>query len=259
MLAFIFIFVSGIVFSNENQLSKEIELVVDHLTTYRSKEVKSDLIHEINSDLNLNNKWQNHILCKNAFYRVVLHQNYNQHSSKKVNISLLNKMLNKMTKEEAHYSKLALFIMKSLYSDYGPYLKNNFIDKIITGKVKSKKSINIYKLNRYFYKWIQLFLTKSPIDFNAYLSKTSVKILRFLKDELKTLRLQNKKNKSLRKTKSISLSLLPLKMTSKKNKQIIQELDGKSLIPKIEINDLSSASKEVDSLLKEKPKKWSPK
>ncbi len=245
---------------NKSVVATEFQLVLKKIKQQPSQDVADDL-ESINTHLQNHSPWSIKVLSKNAVYKIILSENVTRLHGFKINSVSYEKIQKKIRTNSSDYSDFSKWLISSILIDYKPYLKKDFIDKYQTiGFEDSQYSLSkeVRSKNKYFSKWLGIFLKTTPKEFENTINLTCLNIVKYMEKQSKILGFQKPfsvKNKTI--IFAIDRILIPAKTSAPAPVTATPKPD--SALKSIEINDYSPASKKIDQVLQKTEKGWKPK
>lgn len=254
----------------------ELKLMTQHLAKYTTD--REDIFkvisycNLINKDLKTSSKKNVFFMLKAEIYRGILRNQYLQFDNKlQVSSSLLNSIEQKLDKYDIVYSDFSKWIIKSILADLQPYIADNFIDQyqgISRLDIKKQEMVTrLKKVLSYITTWLEKIEKLTPENFNELVKNISMDTLHHISSRTYYFNTFSKIYKQTQETDTFKVPKVKLEITSNevaKDKDLNEsreqaKKDAKKIIEKIDADDMSGASEEIDKLESSTKSSWSPK
>lgn len=254
-------------------ISQEAPTELTWLTQHLAKHLHSDeqatkvigYCNLINKDLKNTKMKHVFFMLKSEIYRGLLRNQYLKKENKlQVTSSLMSSIFQKIQKNDIVYSEFSQWIMKAIYSDLEPYLKDKFIDSyqsVDRNDFKLMEKVKkLEKILSYTSSWLEKMEKLSPESFNELVTQMAIDILWSISSKTYYFSNFSNKYKQIADTYIFKIPTTKKVATPIISNQQSEVESAKELIKGISADDLSSASSEIDQLNTDIEKNtWQPK
>lgn len=253
---------------------KELELLTMHLVKYVKTSQDVDKVigycNLINQDLQKTPKKNVFFMLKSEVYRGILRNQFlKKENTIQVSNSILLSIEQKLNKYDIVYSDFSKWIITSILEDISTFRKDGFIDqyqRINRSDFEQQKRYNkLKKTLSYISPWIEKIEKLTPESFNNLVKDVGIDILWYISSRTYYFGTFSSKYKQ-----SINSNIfnIPKIQNNAPNQTTPNTMDAEfkkrtndtiEILEKIEVDDMSPASNQIDQIDTEKKNTWYPK